>query len=165
MEEHIIGIDYQNIPSYGTTAHSTNLQNFISLSNGNSIFTGLKWECVEFVRRWYIINNQVTFESINRAIDLVTISFVTSIYDQTRIHFHFKRNYKLLYIGDILVFDVSEQHKYGHIAIVTRLDGQFVYISEQNNNHKWDNINYSRKFTFDELFHHKNILGFKTMYA
>ena len=64
-------------------------QNVIAFSNENSkselnyyqgIYTGLKYECVEFVRRWLIIVYGITFESVNHAKDIYNLNNFSNIF-------------------------------------------------------------------------------------
>jgi hypothetical protein len=37
-------------------------------------YTGLKWECVEFIRRYLILTKGITFENVESALDLLELS-------------------------------------------------------------------------------------------
>ena len=59
-------------------------QGVIAFSNENSnhqanyyqgIYTGLKYECVEFVRRWLIIVYNITFDSVDHAKDIYNLNY------------------------------------------------------------------------------------------
>ncbi len=62
-------------------------QGVIAFSNENSnhqanyyqgIYTGLKYECVEFVRRWLIIVYGITFESVDHAKDIYNLNYFSN---------------------------------------------------------------------------------------
>ena len=146
MKDKILGVDYQSITAYKNIKKSLNSKieyNFI-----NSYFTGIKWECVEFVRRWYIQNYKITFMEIENAIDILDIKYFFSLKDGSRIKIKIiktKDKDCLPEIGWIVIFKVSEEYPKGHVAIITFSDGDRIYISEQNYSDNWEDKQFSRE--------------------
>lgn len=98
--------------------------------------TGIRGQCVEFVRRWLIIHNDIFFENIEHAIDIWNIPSVIRLSDQQVLPFHSILNHgqSLPPIGSLLIY--RQQHKipHGHVAVVTNVDTKkkLVFIDERN---------------------------------
>ena len=95
---------------------------------------GLKYQCVEFVKRYYYQFYQHKMpDSYGHAKDF---------YDQSIASGELNRKRNLLQfanggehppqVGDILVFKASLLNRFGHVAIVSRVDAQQVEIIQQN---------------------------------
>lgn len=135
-------------------------QNVIAFSNENSkselnyyqgIYTGLKYECVEFVRRWLIIVYGITFESIDHAKDIYNLNNFSNIFsNKIPIKKCINGSDKISF-GDIIIWtNQGEFNKYGHVAVVVKIKNNQVYIAEQNTTNKsWNGKKYSRKLLFD----------------
>ena len=53
-------------------------------SDGNPIFAGMMWQCVEYARRYLITTLEVAFESIDYAADIWDLTKVTSVIDESQ---------------------------------------------------------------------------------
>lgn len=152
----IEGIDYQGVESYKNIGYNYKCKyNFL-----NNYFTGIKWECVEFIRRWYILNFNATFREIDKAIDIVDVDRFFDIKTKNSLKIIF--NYDEPEIGDIVIFKVSDIYPQGHVAIVTYVDDVYFYLSEQNHIYPWKDKQYSRKFRNEHI--PGEILGFLSLY-
>ena len=108
----------------------------------NEIFTGIKWQCVEYARRWLLVNKQVVYGDVDIAEDIWNLEFVRSP-DKSR-------QYKFLSIvngakdinlqrGDLLIYSRAF-YGTGHVAVVLNVDEskQRIKVGEQNfSNQKW----------------------------
>lgn len=57
-----------------------NLENSIKFKDTDKeIYTGLKWQCVEFARRWWILQKNITFSSVHSAEDIFNLKFAKNI--------------------------------------------------------------------------------------
>ena len=141
MSVNILGKDYYNITAYNN--QSTDIPNFVS----NKIYSGLQWQCIEYVRRWYILVLNLTFPSIKYAIDLWKIDYVNDPITNKQYRFYSVPNgsNREPTPGDVLVFKPSRLYPYGHVAIITRLDKDAIYLAEQNMDTKRWVRKYSRK--------------------
>jgi hypothetical protein len=105
-------------------------------------FAGIQWQCVEFARRWLMINKQLTFESIDVAADLWNkvghlVNFKTK--ETVPVENHINGSALLPKHGDLLIYG-REYLGTGHVAIVLKTDPRkhVVYVGEQNyKNSKW----------------------------
>jgi len=154
----IIGIDFQNTKAY---LNNFNPKHGIKYNTIYNVKSGLKWECVEFVRRWYIKNFGVTFSEVACAYDLLKINSVYSIFDHSKYCFFLKTNINTINTGDILVFKKMKYFPCGHLAIVTYLDHKGnLYLSEQNI--PWVHPNFSRIIHKTDLYNF-GFCGYKTL--
>jgi hypothetical protein len=78
-----IGITKQNVIAFSNDENNNNLNNENKRESNyyNNIYTGLKYECVEFVRRWLIIVHNITFESVDHARNIYELNNFYSITD------------------------------------------------------------------------------------
>ena len=131
-------------------------QGVIAFSNENSnhqanyyqgIYTGLKYECVEFVRRWLIIVYGITFESVDHAKDIYNLNYFSN---KIPIKKCINGSDKISF-GDLVIWtNQGEFKEHGHVAVVVKIKNNQVYIAEQNiTNNTWNGKKYSRKLLFN----------------
>ena len=138
----------------GTTAYSNCRSDCVyekpNLVEGN--FAGIQWQCVEYARRWLMLNKHLTFESIDVAADLWNkIDHLIDLKTKKNIILSNRINgAKILpKKGDLLIYG-REYLGTGHVAIVIRIDPKknLVFVAEQNLlNKKWPG-NYARTIPF-----------------
>ena len=136
----------------------------IAYSNGNCDYVsheyydldivraGLKWQCVEYARRWLILTRSLTYDkAVPWASDIWHLNSLESL-----------EYYPFTYpvplnrvpngsrcppvVGSILIYSRGEPDiRYGHVAIITGVDADYVEVAEEN----WDNDywpgNYARR--------------------
>jgi len=136
-------------------------QGVIAFSNENSnhqanyyqgIYTGLKYECVEFVRRWLIIVYGITFESVDNAKDIYNLNHFSNIFsNKIPIKKCINGSDKISF-GDLVIWTNQGKYKeHGHVAVVVKINNNHVYIAEQNTTNEFWNRKkkYSRKLLFN----------------
>ncbi|MBE8163112.1 MAG: CHAP domain-containing protein [Bdellovibrionaceae bacterium] len=115
----------------------------------NDIATGLKWQCVEYVRRWLCQTKNISFASVNYAYE---------IWEQVDHCYHLKTktpqpfyNYNNAsstapLVGDLLVYAKSFLQT-GHVAVLVEvnLKKKWVRLAEQNYQNQMWPANYSRQ--------------------
>lgn len=109
--------------------------------------TGKKWQCVEFVRRYYMQIHRLTFRSVANAYEMMKLTEFIDI-DTQQSHpctFHFPAN-STPQKDDILLL---EYEKYGHVAIVVAVEGSNIRIVEQNWG-SWVSPHYSRELSVND---------------
>jgi hypothetical protein len=116
------------------------------------IFAGIQWQCVEFARRWLMVNKALKYESIDVAADLWNkINHLVNIKTGTTVSLKNNTNGSAVLPknGDLLIYG-REYLETGHVAIVLRTDAKkkLVYVGEQNfSNGKWPG-KYARAIPF-----------------
>jgi hypothetical protein len=134
----IIG-SFNGVQSYSNSDNKINTANYY-----NNIYTGIKWECVEYVRRYLIINNNITFSNVDSAFEIPNAQFMT-LHGEIIIP---KKNNNLV-IGSIIIFlkDYEVDSPDGHVAIISSILTSGITIAEQNYN---DNI-FPRFISYKDL--------------
>lgn len=135
---------YNRTPSYKSNCNCyKSCYNYIILKN-KKIITGIKWECVEFVRRYLSITYNITFDFIENVYDILNLKYFVDFYKIKPIFFDlYKKSPNFLpKIDDLVLFYYKNT---GHIAIVSKIrDSKYIEICEQNWEKPWENIKYSR---------------------
>ena len=124
----------------------------------NNIFTGLKYQCVEFARRYLIITRGITFEEVDNAYQIFDIQNFINLkgYYIPTIK---SKNIADLKIGSLIIWSKTINHT-GHVAVVVHKTTNSIYIAEQNwCNKKWAMKFYSRKININKLANDMDIIG------
>jgi glutathionylspermidine amidase/synthetase len=153
----IIGSDFIGIKAYScNNCLNENTLSFIQ----NDIYCGVKWQCIEYIRRWLIINFNISFDKIDTAYMMFYSSKlkffnILSCYELSYIKNYNGQSFnRLPQIGSIIIWDKTNECKTGHSAIVSKVTHDYIYISEQNfDNIVW-NHPYSRKIKIEYLQNH-----------
>jgi hypothetical protein len=94
--------------------------------------TGKKWQCVEFVRRYYMQIHGLTFLSVANAYEMMKLTeFIDIDTQQSYPCTFYSPTESTPQKDDILIM---EHGKYGHTAIIVSVQDSRIRIAEQN----WD---------------------------
>ena len=115
----------------------------------NNTYTGIKWQCVEYARRWLLINKGAVYGDVDIASDIWNkINSLTDVVSKKKIPI---KNYlngskQAPQVGDLLIY-AKAFNDTGHVAIVIDVDlkGGIIEVGEQNYNNKVWNGDFSRK--------------------
>lgn len=133
--------------SYATYAYS-NCHDDEQPTTMPPLESGIRWQCVEFARRWWNDQFNMTFASVDFAYQIWNLKDAVDL--KTHLHHrlvHFKNRHTqhLPQRGDLLIYDKSLVFT-GHVAVVVGVQGETVFIAEQNYfNELWENPNYARR--------------------
>lgn len=171
MDETTIGKTAEKVVAYANESDGGVFapQRIYNYTHG--VFTGIKWQCVEFVRRWLVLVAGVTFDSVESASsfwkDIHVYRKVRSrVPEYLNLTQRDARSNDLPGYGDVLVWmRVPDGHlQFGHMAVVVGVDATSVQIAEQNwDNRPWEGRTFSRSIpigqdgTLDELY----LMGWK----
>jgi hypothetical protein len=117
----------------------------------NGTYTGLKWQCVEYARRWLLVNTGAVYGDVGIASDIWDrIDHLTDLKTKKPIPLetHLNGSTQAPEVGDLLIY-AKAFNGTGHVAVVTGIDikNGLVEVSEQNfNNESWPG-DYARKIT------------------
>ena len=100
------------------------------------VYTGIKWQCVEFARRWLLDNRGVVYGDVDIASDIWTkIEFVSRVSDNHQIPLRAYENgsAEIPKVGDLLIYG-KEYLNTGHVAVITDVDlpAGVIEVAEQN---------------------------------
>lgn len=95
---------------------------------------GLKWQCVEFVKRYYYeIYNHKMPDSYGHAKDFFDKNLGDVAYNASRGLMQFRNvRYEKPRKGDILIYDSYKHNPYGHIGIVAEVNPDHIILIQQN---------------------------------
>ncbi|QQO56808.1 MAG: CHAP domain-containing protein [Thiohalocapsa sp. PB-PSB1] len=99
-------------------------------------YTGLKWQCVEYARRWLLVNHGAVFGDVDIAADIWTkIDRLTKVADQSEIPLAARLNGspEPPRRGDLLIY-AKALYGTGHVAVVLGVDParNLIRVGEQN---------------------------------
>ncbi|MFK7794364.1 MAG: CHAP domain-containing protein [Gammaproteobacteria bacterium] len=102
----------------------------------NETFTGIQWQCVEYARRWLLVNTGVVYGDVDVAADIWQLENVTSADKKSQKPFISILNGDQqhgLQRGDLLIYSRAF-YGTGHVAVVLKVDEkkQRLYLGEQN---------------------------------
>jgi len=138
----------------------------------NHVYTGIKWQCVEFARRWLLVNHGVVFDSINTAADMwaqINEYKEVGFGDKVQLETYKNGSEKMPIRGSLLIYEKA-LFSTGHVAVVVSIDKikKNIYIAEQNfKNLKWPS-NYSRAISYSKKgdtywVHDEFLIGWKSI--
>jgi hypothetical protein len=131
--------------SPGNVAAFSNCRSECVVPEGNTIdgtFTGLKWQCVEYARRWLLVKRGAVFGDVDIAADIWTeIDHLTRVSDRTAIPLVARLNGSESppRVGDLLIY-AKAFYGTGHVAVVLGVDParKLIKVGEQNfDNQPW----------------------------
>lgn len=95
---------------------------------------GLKYQCVEFVKRYYFeVYQHKMPNSYGNALDFFQKGLTSGKLNKDRDLIQFQNGGKSKpKIGDLIVFDGTEGNPYGHVAIISKVDDNSIEIIQQN---------------------------------
>ena len=130
-------------------AYSSGKMKLLQYKNNyiNNIYTGFKWQCVEYARRYMIICMNLTFENIDNAYEIFNIKYFISLKNNQKIPVqkYINGSPYIPVKNSLLIWKPSSDNINGHVAVIVKVNSDSIEIAEQNyKNIKWKN-NYSRK--------------------
>lgn len=142
----VLGVSKRGVEAY-SNCHSSCVIHDSNYWEG--IYTGLKWQCVEYVRRWLLINKGANYGEVDIAADIWNdIDHLTDVSTgrPLPLESHLNGSKQPPQVGDLLIY-AREFNDTGHVAIVIETDyeGGVIAVGEQNyTNEPWPD-DYSRK--------------------
>ena len=134
----------EDVAAYSNCNNSfeSGFNNVIRYKNKN-VFSGIQWQCVEYARRHLITKLGVTFESVDGAEDVFALKTVESIENGKKYKFetyknnlNYRRKNNTPRVNDVIIWAKNkEDTPYGHIAVILKIEGDQIFIGEQN----WSN--------------------------
>ena len=119
----------------------------------NGHFTGYKYQCVEYARRWMVVCKQLTFESIDCAFEIWELDNVYSIHtNQSLPLVGIPNGSKVPPAADaLLIYSRGPGVPWGHVAVITdvNLERGWIRIAEQNDEDRHWPGNYARQIRLD----------------
>ena len=143
----VLGIASSNVPAY-----SNGNDQFFSGEKHlvHGIFTGYKWQCVEYARRWLLLRKTCIFRNIGTAADIWhDLENVVRVTDGQKFSLirHPNGSPTKPKKDTILIYSRCHELPYGHVSIITDVGPDYVRVAEQNYLfHRWAG-NYARQIS------------------
>lgn len=143
--------NYSNIVAPGADEPVFDMLAYVKDSRGNLQYSGMKWQCVEYARRWWISHFDVTLLNIPRACDIWNRTYVKRLSDGKNVALEMHASgvsTEPPREGDLIIWKKTDEQPVGHVAVVCEVTADSVRIGEQNvgNNVPWSGITFSRDF-------------------
>jgi hypothetical protein len=109
---------------------------------------GLKWQCVEYARRWTYIRKSSVFPSIPGAADIWNeLKYVERVSDKAQfpLKHHPNGSPKLPINETYLIYQVQKDMPFGHVAVIVDVLPNAIRVAEQNFNFYYWRRNYARQ--------------------
>jgi hypothetical protein len=129
----LLGTTNEGVPAYSACGSP----NLLAESFGRGhIYLGLKWQCVEFARRWLYETRGQSFPSVDYAHQMWTeINHLVRVRSGKKIplYSHANGSKSLPRVGDLLIYDEAFKGT-GHVAVILEIDWlrKVVKVGEQN---------------------------------
>ncbi|UJR16808.1 hypothetical protein I4U23_003707 [Adineta vaga] len=146
----ILGTAFANVPAYSNTDDGVF---HIERHYMHGIFLGVKWQCVEYARRWLLLKKSCVFKSVRFAADIWTqLTYVERITDGKQFPLKPYPNGSPTKpkIDSFLIYSISEEQPVGHIAVICDVGPNYIRIAEQNNKFHYWNGEYAREILMIE---------------
>jgi hypothetical protein len=123
------------VPCYSSDYDSADRRVDYDSQSAEGVFYGYKWQCVEFARRWLVLNKRVTFQSIPMAYHIFQLPNVIRLSDGQRLPMigHLNGSTTHPMAGDVLIWSAGGNKigRTGHVAIITAASSEWVRVAEQ----------------------------------
>ncbi len=144
----VLGVSPAGVPAYSNCDSDCVI---FEPNHLNDIYTGIKWQCVEYARRWLLKELGVVFGDVDIAADIWAIQRVSNPINHQTQTFESIVNgaHALPQRGDLLIYGKSYLGT-GHVAVVVSINEkqQTIRLAEQNyENTKWQK-NYAREIKY-----------------
>lgn len=131
----------------------SNETNYVTVENTDKkIVSGMKWQCVEYARRWLIDNKHVTFADVEYAYHIWNLKNGEDVSTKKPVpllQFSNKKATTKPEVGDLLIYS-TEFAITGHVAVVVSVENHSITVAEQNYfNDLWNGPNFSRRLLLE----------------
>lgn len=109
----------------------------------NGVYTGIKWQCVEYARRYLQTTRGITFDDVEDATLIPFAKFTTL--DGSN-HIQITNDLK---VGSLVIWPkyYKRNSPDGHVAIISEVQSNGIYVVEQN----YDDETFQRFIDYNDL--------------
>jgi len=135
----VLGADADNVKAYSNCRSNCVI---FEPNKWRGTYTGIKWQCVEYARRWLLVHKGMVFGDVDVAADIWDkIDHLTRVdtKEQIPLKSYLNGSPQAPKVGDLLIYARSFYNT-GHVAVVTEVDLKkgLIKVGEQNyNNAPW----------------------------
>ena len=129
----VLGVSSQEVKAY-SNCQSQCVNSDASMLDG--VYTGIKWQCVEYARRWLLIHKGAVYGDVETAVDIWhEIDHLTHVVTNKKIPLqsHLNGSKHPPRVGDLLIY-ARAFYNTGHVAVITNVDFNkgVIEVGEQN---------------------------------
>ena len=156
---HAIGTTLGGVVAYSSDYESADKSQFPSrasyISYHDGIYTGFKYQCVEFARRWLVATKGISFPDVGMAYEIFDLSAFERVSDHSPVLVTRHQNGGTTQppmIGAVMLWKPEGYFRHtGHVAIVVGVTAKTVEVAEQNvYDQEWpEGRHYSRSLPLD----------------
>ncbi|CAF3571376.1 unnamed protein product [Rotaria sp. Silwood1] len=144
----MVGIASTNVPAYsnGNDSYISNEPNYLY-----NIYTGMRWQCVEYARRWLFIRKGCVFDSVDAANDMWSQIFkVQRVVDGKCFSLKQYQNGSTSPPKNesLLIYSLGQDMPFGHVAVIVDVLKDSIRVAEQNYHAYYWSGNYSRQIPY-----------------
>ena len=119
----------------------------------SDVYTGIKYQCVEFARRWLLESNGLEFHAVPFAYHIWKIMFLQRVTDGKATSIKAIPNGSKIppIANSIIIWKVAAEVPFDHIAIITEVcvENSYVRVAEQNIDNSYWPGNYARELKLE----------------
>ena len=139
--------EVQGIASGGVVAYSNKSDRHFSGDRNfeDGLYTGFKWQCVEFARRWLLEKKGLILPDVHWAAHIFSHTEIVRAADGATVPtVAVKNGTAARPVADtLLIYPSTENNMVGHVAAIVEVGDGWIRIADQNHSfHKWSG-NYS----------------------
>lgn len=117
----------------------------------HGVYTGIKWQCVEYARRWLLVNRGEVYGDVKIAADIWALPYVTRVKDKKKFRMvnYVNGSRTKPVAGDLLIYAKAYLNT-GHVAVIAAVKtrSKTIDILEENyRNMKWPG-HYARRIHY-----------------
>lgn len=168
----ILGVARPGVPAYSSD-YDSDVKRTRGWGFALGVYTGYKYQCVEYARRWLVMARGQTFADVGMAYEIFELPYFIRLKDQQRIPVTATRNGTVgekPRHGSVIMWKASGFFRgTGHVAIVTDATDEWVRVAEQNvTDTLWDSdygrqlpveIGPNGEYTIKEEISNTHVLG------
>jgi trypanothione synthetase/amidase len=142
--------EIQGVASTNVPAYSNEADDYISFEGCyiHGIYTGYKWQCVEYARRWLLLRKSCIFQDFASAADMwKELKYVERVTDGRKfsIKTYSNGSSNKPQCESFVIYPRGKEIPFGHITIICEVQEDFIRVAEQNYRfHYWPG-SYSRQ--------------------
>ncbi|CAF4214306.1 unnamed protein product [Rotaria sp. Silwood2] len=144
----MVGIASSNVSAYsnGNDSYISNESNYLY-----NIYTGMRWQCVEYARRWLFIRKGCVFDDVDAANDMWSqLSYVQRVVDGKCFSLKKYQNGSTSPPKNesLLIYRLGKDIPYGHVSVIVDVLNDSIRVAEQNFHAYYWASNYSRQIPY-----------------
>ena len=144
----ITGYASTNVPAYsnGNDSYISEEYHFL-----HKVYIGMKWQCVEYARRWIFIRKGCVFGDVDGASDMWNLTTVQRIVDKRcfTLKTHPNGSPSRPQNESLLIYKrTGSDMPYGHVSVIVDVLSDSIRVAEENYNAFYWSGNYSRQIPY-----------------